>query len=81
MGKQQTRYQLLFGKHNYQILGAALVLIAIGFILMVGGGSDDPQVFNPQIFNFQRIRLAPIIVLSGFVLAIYAILAKSKARQ
>ncbi|MCY3998313.1 MAG: DUF3098 domain-containing protein [Flavobacteriaceae bacterium] len=81
MAEKQTKYKLLFGKRNYQILGVALVLIAIGFTLMVGGGSDDPDVFNPLIFNFQRIRLAPTIVLSGFVLAIYAIMAKPKASQ
>lgn len=81
MGKQKTKYELLFGKRNYQILGLALVIIALGFALMVGGGSDDPHVFNPQIFNFQRIRLAPTLVLCGFVLAIHAILAKSKANK
>jgi hypothetical protein len=45
---------------------------------MAGGGSDDPNVFNPEIFNFRRIRLAPTIVLTGFGLAIYAILTPSK---
>ena len=48
--------------------------IALGFILMAGGGSDDPNVFNPEIFSFRRIRLAPTIVLIGFALQVYAIL-------
>ncbi len=53
-----------------------LALIALGFILMTGGGSDDPNVFNPAIYNFRRIRLAPTIVLIGFGIEIYAILTK-----
>ena len=48
--------------------------IALGFILMAGGGSDDPNVFNPEIFNFRRIRLAPTVVLIGFAIQVYAIL-------
>ncbi len=48
--------------------------IALGFILMAGGGSDDPEVFNPEIFSFRRIRLAPTIVLIGFAMQVYAIL-------
>ena len=50
------------------------VVIALGFILMIGGGSDDPNVFNPEIFNFRRIRLAPALVLIGFGIEIAAIL-------
>ncbi|MCY4160768.1 MAG: DUF3098 domain-containing protein [Flavobacteriaceae bacterium] len=81
MGRQKNKYQLLFSKRNYQILGIALLLIVFGFSLMVGGGSEDPNVFNPKIFNFQRIRLAPTIVLCGFVLAVFSILAKSKTSK
>ena len=51
-----------------------LVLIALGFILMSGGGSDDPNVFNPDIYNFRRIRLAPTLVLIGLGIEVYAIL-------
>ena len=51
-----------------------LGFIALGFILMAGGGSDDPEVFNPEIFNFRRIRLAPTLVLIGFGIQVYAIL-------
>ena len=50
------------------------VVIALGFILMIGGGSDDPNVFNPEIFHFRRIRLAPALVLIGFGIEIAAIL-------
>ena len=55
-----------------------LLVIALGFILMAGGGSDDPAVFNEEIYNFKRIRLAPTLVLIGFAIEIYAILANSK---
>ena len=54
-----TGKQFLFEKKNYQVLLIAIAVIALGFFLMTGGGSDDPAVFNPAIFNFQRIRLAP----------------------
>ena len=51
-----------------------LAVITVGFLLMSGGGSDDPNVFNPEIFNWRRIRLAPTLVLIGFGIQIYAIL-------
>ena len=51
-----------------------LGFIALGFILMSGGGSDDPEVFNPDIYNFRRIRLAPTLVLIGLGIEVYAIL-------
>jgi hypothetical protein len=49
-------------------------VIALGFILMSGGGSDDPNVFNPEIYSWRRIRLAPAVVLIGFGIEVYAIL-------
>ncbi len=55
-----------------------LGVIALGFILMVGGGSKDPDVFNPDLFNFRRIRLAPALVLIGFGIEIAAILRSFK---
>lgn len=64
----------LFGKKNYMFMLIGLAVIAIGFILMSGGGSDDPEVFNPEIYNFRRIRLAPTLVLIGLGIEIYAIL-------
>lgn len=64
----------IFGKKNYTFMFIGLGVIALGFILMSGGGSDDPNVFNPAIYNFQRIRLAPALVLIGFGIEVYAIL-------
>lgn len=67
------------GKENYRLMAVGFALIVIGFILMVGGGSDDPNVFNPDIFNFRRLTLAPIILFIGFVLEIYAIMKRPKS--
>lgn len=72
--KQEQKHEFLFEKINYKILIIGIVVIAIGFILMSGGGSDDPNVFNEAVFNFRRIRLAPTTVLIGFGITIYAIL-------
>jgi hypothetical protein len=69
-----TEKQFLFKKKNYQVLLIAIGVIAFGFFLMTGGGSNNPEVFNPAIFNFQRIRLAPTLVLIGFGIAMYSIL-------
>ncbi len=66
----------LFGKKNFILLIVGLVLIAFGFILMSGGGSDNPNVFNPEIFNSTRIIVAPIFVLAGFIVEIFAIMTK-----
>jgi hypothetical protein len=63
-----------FTKKNYIVLLAGIFLIATGYVLMIGGGSDDPQVFNPAIFDFQRITLAPMVCLAGFVTIIFAIM-------
>jgi len=70
--------QFLFGKRNYQFLLLSISIISLGFILMIGGGSSDPNVFNPEIFNFRRTRLAPTLVLFGFGIAVYSILTYSK---
>ena len=75
---QEHQNQFLFGKKNYTIMLVGLAFIVLGFILMAGGGSDNPEVFNNEIYNFRRIRLAPTLVLLGLGIEIYAILAKSK---
>ena len=73
-----SQKRVLFGKKNYFILFLSLIIIAIGFYLMSGGGSNDPNIFNPEIFNFRRIKLAPTIVIIGFVLSVFSILMKNK---
>jgi len=67
-----------FTKKNYYVLIAGILLIALGYVLMIGGGSDDPNVFNPAIFDFQRITLAPMVCLLGFAVVIVAIMWRPK---
>lgn len=67
-----------FGKENYRLLIIGLIVIAVGFLLMIGGGSDDPNVFSEDIFSFRRMTLAPILILAGYGIEIYAIMKKSK---
>ena len=68
----------LFNKKRYRFLILSIFIIGIGFVLMSGGESTDPDIFNNDIYNFRRIRLAPLMVLSGFILCIYSILYKDK---
>ncbi|CAL2077406.1 DUF3098 domain-containing protein [Tenacibaculum sp. 190524A02b] len=70
--------EFLFGKRNYLIMLIGIAVIALGFILMAGGGSDNPNVFNPEIYGWRRIRLAPTLVIIGLGIEIYAILANPK---
>jgi hypothetical protein len=66
------------GSDNYKFLIIGAVIIIIGFLLMMGGGSKDPNVFNPEIFSPRRIVLAPIVVVFGFAFEIWAIMKKPK---
>lgn len=79
--KQQAKPQFVFNKKNYRFMLIGLGVIALGFILMAGGGSDDPEVFNPEIYSWRRIRLAPALVLLGFAIEVYAILLKSDKKD
>ncbi|GFZ82309.1 hypothetical protein GCM10011531_10930 [Aquaticitalea lipolytica] len=72
--KEDSKNEFIFGKKNYKFMLIGLAFIAIGFILMAGGGSDDPNVFDESIFSWRRIRLAPTLVLIGFAIEVYAIL-------
>jgi hypothetical protein len=76
--KETAKKNFIFGKQNYKWMFIGLILIALGFILMAGGGSDNPNVFNPEIFSAQRIRIAPTLILIGFGIQIYAILKTFK---
>ncbi|MEG2102248.1 DUF3098 domain-containing protein [Flavobacterium sp. FlaQc-28] len=76
--EEDQKHEFLFDSVNYKILLIGIAVIALGFILMSGGGSHDPNVFNEDIFNFRRIRLAPTTVLIGFGITIYSIFKKSK---
>ncbi len=76
--ENNNKPEFLFDKLNYKILLIGLAVIALGFILMSGGGSEDPNVFNEEIFSFRRIRLAPAVVLLGFGITIYSIVKNPK---
>ena len=67
-----------FGKMNYILVLIGIALLALGFILMLGGGSNDPDVFNEKMFDFRHITLSTILILAGFVVEIVAIFWKGK---
>lgn len=70
--------ELSFGLVNYILMAAGILLLAIGYILLAGGGSDDPNVFNPAMFDARRLYVAPILIVLGFVVEIVAIMYKKK---
>jgi fumarate reductase subunit D len=78
--KNENKEKLNFalGSANYKLLAIGFVIIIIGFLLMLGGKSDSPDKFSETIFSFQRITLAPIVVLSGFIFEIWAIMKKPR---
>jgi hypothetical protein len=78
MKNEEKKAEFLFENSNYKMLLIGIGVIALGFILMAGGGSENPKVFNEAIFNFRRIRLAPTVVLIGFGITIYSIFKNTK---
>ena len=66
--------KILFGRKNYIILIFSIFIISLGYFIMSGGGSQDPLIFNNEIYNFKRIRLAPLLVILGFALALFSII-------
>jgi hypothetical protein len=72
--EHSSKPEFIFHRKNYVFMFIGIACMALGFILMSGGGSDDPNVFNPDIYNFRRIRLAPTLVLIGLGIEVYAIL-------
>jgi len=70
-----------FERKNYIFMGIGVAFIVLGFILMSGGGSDDPNVFNPEIYSWRRIRLAPAMILIGFGIEVYAILLNPNKKK
>ncbi|GCD80395.1 DUF3098 domain-containing protein [Schleiferia thermophila] len=78
--KQPTKNKpFIFGKTNYLIMIGGIVLMAIGYLLMQGGGSDDPNVFNEDIFSPRRIRVAPTFIILGFIAQVFAIMYQPKS--
>ena len=80
--KKSGKENFALAPENYKLLLIGFAIIVVGFLLMIGGKTDDPNVFNEkEIFSFRRITLAPIIVLIGFIFEIWAIMKKPKASE
>jgi fumarate reductase subunit D len=75
---KKEKLNFALGRENYRLLAIGFVVIVIGFLLMLGGKSEDPNEFSDKIFSFRRITLAPIVVLAGFIFEIWAIMKKPK---
>lgn len=70
--------EFAFGKENYRLMLIGLAFIVVGFLLMIGGGSDDPNKFSAELFSFRRLTLAPVLILAGYVIEIFAIMKKPR---
>ncbi|QTN37918.1 DUF3098 domain-containing protein [Cryomorphaceae bacterium] len=78
---EERNKDFIFEKRNYQLMIVGLVVMAIGYLLMVGGGSEDPEVFNPEIFSARRIVVSPTVIIIGFAIEIYAIMWRPKSKS
>ena len=82
MAKERKQVQTgpsLFGKENYILMAAGLVVLALGFFLMAGGKSEDPNVFNPEeVYSTTRITIAPLLIIAGFIIEVVAIMRKPR---
>lgn len=76
----EEQISFVFGKQNYLYMVIGVALIILGSILLSGGGSQDPKVFNPEIFDFQRMVIAPLVMLAGFFIEIFAIMYRPKSK-
>lgn len=76
--EKKEKINFALGRENYKLLAIGFAIIVIGFLLMLGGKSESPDVFSDDIFSFRRITLAPVVVLAGFVFEIWAIMKKPK---
>lgn len=74
-----SKHHFTFRKENYMLLLAGIALVIVGFLLMIGGGSDNPNEFKEsELFSFRRITLAPFTVILGYVVVIWAIMKKPR---
>jgi hypothetical protein len=79
--KAEPGFNVPFGKFNTKLLLIGLGFLALGFLLMIGGGTDDPKVFSNSIFDFQRLTLAPILLIIGYIIEIFAIMLQPKEER
>ncbi len=78
---QKNSREFIFQRRNYVLMFTGIAFIALGYILMAGGGTEDPEVFSEAIFSFRRIRLAPTLVLIGLGIQVFAILANPNKKK
>jgi fumarate reductase subunit D len=78
---KKEKMNFALGRENYKLLAIGFVIIVIGFLLMLGGRTKDPNEFSYNIFSFRRITLAPIVVLAGFIFEIWAIMKKPRVEK
>lgn len=82
MSENSEKFGFALRKENYILLAIGFVVIVIGFLLMLGGATEDPNVFKEEeLFSFRRITLAPLVILAGFIFEIYAIMKKPKNKE
>lgn len=74
--QQGEKATFALGSNNYKLMLAGIAVVAVGMLLMIGGASEDPNKFSEELFNFQRLTLAPIVILAGYVVVLLAILKK-----
>ena len=74
----KVQFSFVFTKVNYIIMIVGIVLLALGYLFLCGGGSDDPNVFNAEMFNARRLFVSPILIFLGFVTEIVAIMYRGK---
>lgn len=79
--ENRSTFHLAFGLTNYILMGAGLIILVIGYILLSGGGSDDPNTFNDAMFDSRRLVVAPILITVGFIVEILAIMYKGKKQE
>ena len=77
----ELSYDFAFGITNYILLAVGIVLLIIGYLLLSGGGSDDPNVFNEAMFNSRRMVVAPLLIVAGLVVEICAIMFRPKSKK
>lgn len=79
--EKKEKLSFALGRENYKLLAIGFAIIVIGFLLMLGGKSKDPNQFSEDIFSFRRITLAPVVVLAGFIFEIWAIMKKPREEK
>lgn len=76
----KKQHEFVFGKENYILLMIGILIVVVGFTMMSGGGSDDPNIFSEEIFSARRITVAPTVVLAGYGFILYAIMRKKSIK-